>query len=167
MIRKATPADFGRIMEIYEIAKAFMRKTGNMTQWSGGYPQSELVLSDIGDGNMYAVLNGDGDVVACFGLFAGNDPTYDYIEGGKWASDTPYAAIHRVASDGTEKGIFKKISDFAGERYSHLRIDTHADNIPMQRAVTGCGFVHRGTIYLADGAPRLAYDRIKKNKKED
>ena len=159
-IRKASDADHCRIMEIYDIAKAFMRQNGNMTQWTGGYPYPETVRKDIDDGNLYVVTN-NGSVAAVFGIFEGVDPTYTEIYDGKWASDTPYAAIHRVASDGTVKGIMHRISDFAGERYSHLRIDTHKDNIPMQKALASCGFTCRGIIYLADGAPRMAYDRIK------
>lgn len=157
MIRKATPDDLEIFMTIYEAAKAFMRQNGNLTQWVGGYPPRSLVLSDINDGNMYAVCDGDGRICGCFGMFSGDDPTYRVIDG-EWASHTPYAAIHRVASDGTLRGVFRQIFLFASQKHPHLRIDTHADNIPMQRAVSSCGFVYRGIIHLADGSPRLAYD---------
>lgn len=160
MIRKATAADHGMIMRIYDTAKAFMRANGNHTQWQNGYPFPDLVTEDTENGNMYVVCKDDGCVCACFGIFEGEDPTYAYIEG-SWASDTPYAAIHRVASDGTERGIFKQIFAYAAERYTHLRIDTHADNIPMQRAVTGCGFSYQGIIFVEDGTPRRAYEWIK------
>ncbi len=157
MIRKATLADHAHIMRIYDIAKAYMRQNGNHTQWQNGYPFPELVTDDINDGNMYVVCTEEGRVCACFGLFEGADPTYAHIEGA-WASDTPYAAIHRVASDGTARGIFRQIFGYASKRYDHLRIDTHADNIPMQKVVTDCGFVYRGIIYVEDGTPRRAYE---------
>ncbi len=159
MIRKATIADHGRIMEIYDIARSFMRAMGNMTQWVNGYPQAELVTRDITDGNLYVVCAND-RVCAVFGIYPGDDPTYAYIDG-EWGSDSPYAAIHRVASDGTEKGVFRQAFEYASERFDHLRIDTHADNLTMQKAVEKCGFIHRGTIYLADGAPRMAYEWVK------
>ena len=161
MIRVAKPADHGRIMEIYEIAKAFMRKNGNHTQWQNGYPFPDLVMEDINNGDMYVVCDGDGQVCACFGIFEGDDPTYGYIEG-SWGDDTPYAAIHRVASDGTVKGIFRQAFEYASGRYSHLRIDTHEDNITMQKAVTACCFVYRGIIYVEDGTPRRAYEWVRK-----
>ena len=157
MIRKATAGELTRILEIYDIARAYMRANGNMTQWVNGYPQEALVSRDIADGNLYVLADEDGEVHAVFGIYGGDDPTYAYIDG-CWASDTPYAAIHRVASDGRVKGVFKKAFEFAAGMHSHLRIDTHADNVTMQKAVEKCGFVHRGTIYLADGAPRLAYE---------
>ena len=53
--------------------------------------------------------------------------------------------------------------EFALARISHLRIDTHADNRVMQRAVEKVGFTRRGIIYIADGTPRIAYDLIKKS----
>jgi len=147
-------------MEIYDIARAYMRANGNMTQWVNGYPRESLVSSDIEDGNLYVLCGDDGNPHAVFGIYPGDDPTYAYIDG-KWGSDAPYAAIHRVASDGAKKGVFRKAFEYASSMYDHLRIDTHADNITMQRAVEACGFIHRGTIYLADGAPRLAYEWVK------
>mgnify|MGYP000724273244 FL=1 len=35
-IRKATPQDLPRIREIYEMARQFMRKNGNHSQWGKG-----------------------------------------------------------------------------------------------------------------------------------
>ncbi len=157
MIRRAVMSDIDAIMDIYDIAKAFMRKNGNMTQWCGGYPYRALVAEDIENGNMHVVVTDENSICACFGLFVGNDPVYDYIDG-KWGDDSPYCAIHRVASDGREKGIFRRIFDYAAKRYDHLRIDTHEDNIPMQKVVTNCGFQYRGIIYLEDKSPRLAYE---------
>lgn len=160
MIRKATNNDIPKIMEIIAAAKAYMRKTGNMTQWAGNYPSPELIEKDILEGNEYVIERADGKgIFACFGIFPGDDPTYAYIEG-SWASDAPYAAIHRVASDGSEGGVVKRAVEFAKGKHSHLRIDTHADNKPMQKAVTDAGFEYRGIIYLEDGAPRMAYELV-------
>ncbi len=158
-IRKATDADYSRIMEIYAAARAFMRENGNMTQWVNGYPYPEIVSKDICGGNLYVVCS-EGKTTAVFGIFEGEDPTYTEIHGGNWASDAPYAAIHRVASDGSFRGVMRLITEFADRKYDHLRIDTHEDNIPMQKALASCGFVYRGIIHLADGAPRMAYDRL-------
>lgn len=158
MIRLARKEEIDKIMEIYDAARAFMRKSGNMNQWSGGYPSAEELLGDITRGNLYALVGEDGNICACFALIAGIDPTYGVIDGGSWKSDLPYAAIHKVASDGTTKGFFKKVVAFARERYTHLRVDTHHDNHPMQHVILQNGFEYRGIIYLANGDPRKAYE---------
>lgn len=157
MIRLACQQDMPRLLELYDIARQFMRQNGNDVQWVGNYPAESDLAADIAAGRLYAV-EAEGKVCACFMLASGPDVTYREIYGGAWASDTPYGVIHRVASDGTLKGIVAQCVAFARERYSHLRIDTHEKNLPMQRALAKAGFTHRGTIFVADGTPRLAYD---------
>lgn len=49
-IRKSTTEDLQEIMEIYGIARTFMKNTGNPTQWRNGYPSESLVRSDIESG---------------------------------------------------------------------------------------------------------------------
>lgn len=161
MIRNAKKEDINEILKIYDTARAFMRAHGNLNQWKGDYPGTSDLLSDIEYGNLYVLENENGILCACFALIAGNDPTYNVIDGGSWKSDTPYAAIHKVASDGTRKGVFAECVAFARERHTHLRIDTHHDNYPMQNAITKEGFEYCGIIYLTDGDPRKAYEWIK------
>ena len=48
MIRHAAVQDVPAILRIYDAARAFMRRTGNLTQWSGGYPSEEIVHADTG-----------------------------------------------------------------------------------------------------------------------
>ena len=160
MIRLAKTAELPRLLEIYEQAKAYMHQTGNPTQWSTAYPGAERLLGDIAAEQLY-VIEESGRLCACFLLAPGPDPTYAHITDGRWGYDTPYGVLHRVASDGSLRGVLKQCVDFAAQRFSHLRIDTHADNAPMQRALAREGFVHRGTILAHDGTPRLAYDRLK------
>lgn len=47
IIREARTEDLERILEIYEIAKAFMRQTGNPHQWNSRYPDSKTLEEDI------------------------------------------------------------------------------------------------------------------------
>jgi len=159
MIRHARTDEMERLLEIYDTARAFMRANGNAAQWGGGYPSHEVLREDI-DRSLLYVMEDDGEVYAVFFMGDGPDPTYAYIDG-EWDSDEDYGVIHRVASDGSHRGVFSDIVKFAEKKYSHLRIDTHEDNIPMQKAVEKEGFIHRGTIYLANGDPRRAYSRKK------
>ncbi len=158
MIRHARLDEMERLLEIYDIARAFMRASGNATQWGGGYPSREVLDEDIALSRLY-VIEENGEVYAAFVMANGPDPTYAYIDGA-WESDKDYGVIHRVASDGSRKGIFAQIVALAEKSYPRLRIDTHEDNKPMQRVIEKAGFSHRGTIYLANGDPRRAYERV-------
>ncbi|MBE6870535.1 MAG: N-acetyltransferase [Ruminococcaceae bacterium] len=159
MIRKAKLTDIRRLLRIYEGARAFMRRNGNMTQWNGSYPDEQTLTADVANGTLY-VAEDSGHIYGCFALIGGEDPTYGYIDG-NWLSDAPYGTLHRVASDGTKRRVFAECVKFAEKKYDHLRVDTHEDNKPMQQAILREGFSFVGIIYLADGAPRRAYERIK------
>ena len=51
--------------------------------------------------------------------------------------------------------------DPAHQQCGHLRIDTHGDNIIMQKLLAKLGFTRRGTIYVEeDDFPRLAYEKV-------
>ena len=77
---------------------------------------------------------------------------------GAWLDDKHYGTIHRIASDGKVKRLFDKCVEFCKCTTLNLRVDTHNDNYPMQKAIERNGFVKCGTIYmLHDGSPRIAY----------
>ena len=159
MIRLAKSDDLDRLTEIYASARAFMRSRGNLTQWAGGYPAREDLAADIKKGCLY-VAEDAGHIWGCFMLTAGPDETYRVIYDGSWGWDAPYGVLHRVAADGSRSGLVHTAVEFAAERFAYLRIDTHKDNLPMQKALAREGFCHRGTIITGDGTPRLAYDRL-------
>lgn len=156
-IRKVHPDDISEILQIYDIARKFMRASGNFSQWGGGYPGEALLSADIQSGNLY-VMCLDSTIEGVFAFIPGEDPTYRYIEDGSWHWNRPYGTIHRLASRGTACGVAKACFDFCREKIPYLRIDTHADNHPMQSAVLRYGFRKCGTIYLTDGSPRIAFD---------
>lgn len=47
IIREARTEDIERILEIYDIAKVFMRQTGNPHQWNSRYPDQITLEEDI------------------------------------------------------------------------------------------------------------------------
>ena len=156
MIRKATFKDIPRLLEIFEYAKGFMKNTGNPNQWTDQYPGPKFE-TEVKEGLIY-VMEDEEHIYGVFLLNIGTDPTYSYIEGGKWLNDTvPYGTIHRVASDGSHKGILKEIVEYSLTKVDNLRIDTHEDNLVMQNAILKEGFKYCGVIYLENGDPRLAY----------
>ena len=158
-IRKASTADLARIHEIYAAARRFMRDQGNFSQWDGEDAPERLLPGDIEAGNLY-VLEENSAIHAVFAFITGADPCYAVIEQGAWKSDSPYAAVHRVASDGTVHNVIGRIMSFAGSNISHIRIDTHENNKVMQKALEKQGFERCGIIYVPDGTPRIAFERI-------
>ena len=155
-IRKAAPGDLSRIMDIYHAAQEFMIRSGNPDQWAHIYPTEALVREDIQRGICHVVCDGEA-IHGVFALMSGDEPTYQYIEGGTWLNDAPYLTVHRVASDGTAHGIFSRMADYCKGLSDDVRIDTHHKNLPMQRQIEKNGFVRCGTIYVEDGSPRIAY----------
>ena len=136
-----------------------MIREGNSTQWPVGYPSVEQIRRDIASGHSYvceeAGLEG---LVGTFYFAEEEEPTYEHIEG-KWLDDAPYGVIHRLASDGRVKGLAGKVLVWASARCANLRIDTHEANRTMLRLLERNGFTLCGTIYVADGSPRLAFQR--------
>ena len=157
-VRPAAPGDLPALSEIYRAARAFMAASGNPTQWGTTDPRPELLRRDIANGHLFVLCEGD-TPRAAFALVPGEDPTYAVIDGA-WVSDEPYATIHRLGSDGTCHGVFATALAFAAARQPHLRIDTHADNHIMQKLIARAGFRCCGIIHVADGSPRLAYERL-------
>ena len=157
MIRKAESADLQAILIIYENARRFMAENGNPNQWGKSEPPQHILERDIALGQLYVVVR-EGKIRGVFAFIPGVDPTYGYIDGA-WRSEEPYAAIHRVASDGSG-GILAEAVAFGWEQIPHLRIDTHEDNWVMQRSIERAGFHKCGVIYLDNGSPRIAYEKI-------
>ena len=162
-IRKAALGDLGRIMEIYRAAQEFMIMSGNPGQWGRSYPTEEDVGDDIEKGFCHVIYDDTG-IHAVFALCEGEDPYYAHIDGA-WLNDGEYAAIHRIASDGTFRGVVAAAVGYCREKFSNVRADTHEKNLPMQRALGRCGFVRCGTVYVRDGSPRIAYQLVTDNKR--
>lgn len=154
----AKEADLPRILEIYDIAKAYMRASGNPNQWNGAYPDPETLRTDMEKQRLY-VYKKNGRIHGVFMLLLEEEPTYAYIEDGSWREETPYGTIHRLAGDGEVKGLFAKCVAFCEKKVPYLRADTHFDNHTMQHLLEKNGFERRGIIYLKNGDPRIAYQK--------
>ncbi len=158
-IRKGTTEDIDAIMDCYDTARQFMRKSGNRNQWINGYPSRELVERDIAQGVSYVGCDESRELVMAFAFIKGEDPTYSVIEDGEWLNGLPYGTIHRLGSNGKHRGILRLCVDFCFTLTDNLRLDTHADNAPMQGAAKSMGFRRCGIIYCDDGSPRIAYQK--------
>lgn len=164
VIRNSMEKDIPQIMEIYEHARHFMAEHGNPNQWGPtNWPPKALIHSDITNGNSYVCICDD-KIVGTFFFQYGKDiePAYSTIKDGAWLDNSVYGVIHRLAGDGTVKGIGKFCMDWAFEKCGHLRVDTHEDNQVMQNIFAKSGFTYCGIIYVAeDNHPRLAYEKLR------
>lgn len=159
-IRKTTPADLLAISEIYENAKRFMRESGNPNQWNSGRPNIDSAREDMENGVGY-VLEENGEVLAVFMFSVGEDVTYKNIYSGEWLNLEPYAVIHRIAVKEQGRGLIDFCISYCFEICKNLKIDTHRDNIPMQKALLKRSFEYCGIIYLENGEERLAFQKVK------
>ena len=91
--------------------------------------------------------------------YPGRDSTYTKIRDGNWRKYETYGTVHRLASDGTVKGAGRACLTYCAERQPYLRIDTHKNNLPMQKVIESFGFKRCGIITVRGGA-RIVYDYI-------
>jgi len=159
-IRKTIPADLPAVMNIYHDARNFMKEHGNPDQWGTFYPAEELVISDIAGGISCVCVDGN-TIAAVFVFKTGEDETYAKIYNGAWFNDGLYGVVHRIASAHNVKGAAAFCLNWAFEQCGNVRIDTHADNIPMQHLLAKLGFIRCGIIHTYDGTDRYAFQKTK------
>jgi hypothetical protein len=163
-IRHTKPEDLPALLDLFAHAREFMAKTGNPNQWGPtNWPPADLIHEDIRNGNSYVCVNDDERVIGTFFFTQGKDiePTYRAITDGAWLDDSAYGVVHRIASDGSEKGVGQFCLGWAYEQCGHLRIDTHTDNKVMQNLLKKLGFIRCGVIYvLEDDYPRYAFEKV-------
>ena len=99
--------------------------------------------------------------VGTFSFIIGDEPTYQVLLNGRWHADRPYGTIHRLASNGTVRGVSRACFNFCTGLSDYVRVDTHADNRAMQAAIEGYGFRKCGNIYASSGTLRMAYDYVR------
>ena len=160
-VRPSLPADVPQIMRVIRAARAYMKATGNPTQWGDSRPSSLAIESDIQRGCSYVITDESGTVRGTFALLLGDEPTYRIIRDGCWLNELPYGTIHRVASDGECHGIFAACLAFCSALTPNLRIDTHEKNMTMRHLIEKSGFTRCGIITVNDGSERIAYQRTK------
>lgn len=156
------------ICRITDQAKAQLGGMG-VDQWQRGYPNRETWQADIERGEAWVAVE-SGRVLGAFAFLTELEEAYAKIEG-QWLADVPYASLHRVcvADDCKGQGVAGKLfahgCALARQRgFKSVRIDTHAENLPMQRAIAKMGFTYCGVIRLIggaeDGNERIAFELL-------
>ncbi len=160
--RKTKKEDIDIVLSMYEDAKIRLKESG-INQWQDGYPNKETLLVDMEAGESYVVIDNDKVVATCM-ISSQVDSNYSIIEGA-WLDDNPYVVIHRVATDAKylKKGYASYCFKIAKEEFPHInsiKIDTHLENIAMQKMLNKNGFMECGIVYVANNAKRIAFQKI-------
>lgn len=165
--RQANISDLDQIVEIIELSKRYLKET-KVDQWQDGYPAKEDLRRDIESGNSYVLTNKD-EIVATTVISLDGESTYNSIFNGEWITNEEYIVMHRVAVHDRYKGkgIFKELIKEAenlalNKGIFSIKIDTHRDNISMQKAVLKNDFKKCGIIYLEDESERIAFEKVMK-----
>lgn len=169
-IRHSRQEDLPAMLRIYEYARTFMADHGNYRQWGATHwPPEALLQEDIRLGRS-CVCTVNGRIVGTFAYLYGPhiESNYEKIEEGSWPGEkllhekgNTYGVVHRLAGDGSVKGIGAAALNWAFEQCGHLRADTHPDNAVMQHLLPSLGFVRCGIIHVReDNDPRYAYEKL-------
>ncbi len=161
-ILQAVEEDVKKIMPIIEEARSFQLSYGNM-QWAYGYPSEDLIKEDIIDGIGYKIMMND--EIAGYMAIVSHDDSYDEING-KWLTDDPYIAIHRLAlsdkwrGQGLFKSIIEKVIELGKLKgASSLRIDTDNSNPIMKHLLEKLGFINTGSV-IFEGSAKPSYELV-------
>jgi len=162
--REAVLSDLSEIMKIIKAAQKYL-KSQNIEQWQNNYPNAQSIKEDINNSNAY-VLDDSGEIAAYTALIFGEDKTYKKIYQGNWLNDKDYAVIHRMAAADGKKGkglgsiLFKEAEKVCiKNNINSIRVDTHRDNLSMQRLIEKNDYKYCGIIYTEENAERLAYQK--------
>ena len=162
---KAKESDIDEIMKIIEMAQEHFKSEG-IDQWQNNYPNHEVIKRDIENDNSYILKEGDKIVGTTAFIFDG-EKDYDTIYEGEWLSLGEFAVIHRMAVDFRRRGtglasiFLKEVEKLSMDReiYS-IKVDTHRENIPMQKLLLKNAYKECGIIYLQDGNERIAFEKL-------
>lgn len=163
--RKSAIKDIDEIMKIINEAKLYFKKN-NINQWQDGYPNKDVILNDIKNEESFVVIN-DNKVIGTVVISFKGEKTYNKIYEGTWLSNNDYAVIHRIAISNEFKGfgigtmIIEEAQKLAFEKnIRSIKIDTHKDNISMQKLLVKNNFKYCGVIYLEDRSERVAFEKL-------
>ncbi len=163
--RKAQLSDVTQIMKIIKQAQKFL-KNSQIDQWQNNYPNAITIKNDINNDCSY-LIEINNRVVGTLAIIFDREATYDKIYFGEWKTNSDYVTIHRIAIDNDFKGsnigktlIDKTVLLAQKKCFKSIRIDTHRDNLIMQKFLLKNNFYYCGVIYLSDGNERLAYERV-------
>lgn len=162
MIKLASKVDLAIVANLASVVRTDMLNSG-LNQWLGNYPAYENFYEDFLKEGLY-VYFADKTIIGSISILPENDEAYKEVI---WESDNALV-VHRILVNPNYQGqgIGKELINFSiqkglNEGYSAIKIDTHPDNLKMQKMLKTLGFIYRG--YLAS-INRLAYELVLKKR---
>ena len=161
-------ANYSEASQIWQILKDAIkrRKEDGSNQWQDGYPNMEVVKSDI-EKKIGFVFTQNDTIIGYSAVIINDEPDYINIEG-KWLSDQDFIVYHRVAiseeflAKGMAKKMMKLIEQYAlSKNIYSIKADTNHDNIPMMKIFEKLGYSFCGIVYIRQ-SPRRAYEKVLK-----
>ena len=143
--------DLNKLMDIYDLARVRMVNEGNLTQWDNREVFKTEIIDYINKKILYKVIEND-EIVGYFAYIYDIEHAYDVING-KWLNQDKYITIHKIASKYNNKGIGGFIIKYVIDRCKkegiyNIKIDTHKNNLSMNKFLTNKGFINCGVISL-------------------
>lgn len=161
--RKAKPEDQDQIWDILQTGIK-RRKAEGSNQWQDGYPNLDVVNSDIEKGYGYVLTDGEAVIGYC-AILINDEPEYDRLRG-EWLSNEDFVVYHRVAihENYLGKGLAGKmllhIEEFAkANNIRSLKADTNFDNIGMLKLFEKQGYSYCGEVTFR-GSVRKAFEKV-------
>jgi GNAT superfamily N-acetyltransferase len=157
MIRQANIDDLDHLNQMAETIRNQMKEIG-LTQWVGHYPNKEVFHEDLKKQGLYVYVDDD-QIIGSISILEENDPPYKAIQ---WHREDSLV-IHRLMVDpkhqknGVGMALFQHAIQLTQRNYQSLKVDTHPDNLKMQKLILKMGFEYMG--YLSS-INRLAYELI-------
>ncbi|MDR1793975.1 MAG: GNAT family N-acetyltransferase [Erysipelotrichaceae bacterium] len=162
-VEPGTKEDLPAILELVQSARAELKQL-SIPQWQDSYPGKEDFLKDIDEGSLY-VLKKAGEVIGVAALVIGVEEAYEHPLKGGFTVSKPYATIHRITvknqqrHNGSAVYFGEKLIEIAKEKDAKgICVDTHADNVRMQKYVRKLGFVKVAVVMVTDGGLRDGFE---------
>lgn len=161
--RAATHDDLPAIREIVQAAILRLGRAG-VDQWQSGYPNRALIEADVAQGVGY-LLEWQGVVVAYGAVLFTEEEEYRTIEGEWLTAQEKYVVLHRLCvreemlGQGFASAFMQQVEVLARDRVQSFRIDTHPDNLLMQRLLARRGFAPCGVVRI-EQRPFLAFEKL-------
>lgn len=161
--RKAEQGDAAIIWEILQEAIQKRKEEGS-SQWQDGYPNPDVIASDITKGIGFVLIVED-QIAGYTAIDVNNEPAYDELEG-TWLTNGDFVVFHRAAISknfvgrGLANVLFQCIESYALKNHIlSVKADTNFDNQPMLYLFNKLGYTYCGEVYFR-GSPRKAYEKI-------
>ena len=158
LIRQAIIDDLNEISILAQKVREDMLSHG-LNQWIGNYPEYNDFYKDLKNNGLY-VLEKDNEIIGSITILIENEKAYKEVI---W-NTSKALVVHRVIVNPKyqKKGFGKMLIDFSiskalKEGFEAVKIDTHPDNLKMQRLLKSLDFSYRGYLTSIN---RLAFELV-------